>query len=387
MNLAKNGLVVVLLIGVACGVYLLINGRGSDTTEGTGEMAPLWDPEGKPGDLSVSQGTTPPGGTTHYDSTAAPGGSHLIHNVPAAGSPNVSVGLPSSTSPGSLTRTTPPATTIPAPADASANVAATTANPAAGHQPGNPASTPHPLGSVVGGPPSNKPPGTSTFLGVWEDAHALLRQGNLGEAHLRLSGWYGDPRLTGQQQEQLVDLLGQLAGTVFYSTKSVLEGDQHTVRYGETLEEIGKRYHVPGRLLAKINGIDVASVNNPRALKQGEQLKVVQGPFHALIDLKDNWVTVTLHSRYAGRFRITQPGRELPLGRPPTNLTIARKKNDQGELLVDFGGGIAVHSTGAANLSGVNRRDSIPLNPTDAAEFYDMISDAGPRRSQATVRR
>lgn len=96
-------------------------------------------------------------------------------------------------------------------------------------------------------------------------------------------------------------LLSQLAGTVIYSTEHQLE-PARVVKSGETLDTISKEYNIPSQLLAKINGIQT-----PGQLQPGQQLKVVRGPFAAVVDLRRNELTLTVDERYAGKFRVTVP--------------------------------------------------------------------------------
>ncbi len=79
---------------------------------------------------------------------------------------------------------------------------------------------------------------------------------------------------------------------------------------GETLETIAKQYNVPWQLLAKINGIQ-----SPDQLHPGQELKVVRGPFSAIVDLPRNEITLMLSDRYAGKFHVmVSPGVSLTDG-------------------------------------------------------------------------
>ena len=122
--------------------------------------------------------------------------------------------------------------------------------------------------------------------------------GELSQALLLLSDWYGDPSLSPEEKQEVDSLLSQLAGSVVYSTEHRLE-PPYLVQANERLEDIAKQYNVPWQLLAKINGID-----RPDALQPGQKLKVVRGPFSALIDLSDRQMTLMLDRRYAGKFAV-----------------------------------------------------------------------------------
>ena len=52
-------------------------------------------------------------------------------------------------------------------------------------------------------------------------------------------------------------------------------------------------------LLIKINGIE-----NPQTLTPGDKLKVVRGPFNAVINGEKSELTLWLGGRYAGRFQL-----------------------------------------------------------------------------------
>jgi LysM repeat protein len=143
------------------------------------------------------------------------------------------------------------------------------------------------------------------FAAAWPEIQASLARQELAQAHQMLSQWYGNPALSPTETNQVEALLGQLAGTVVYSTDHRLE-PPYVVRIGDTLETIAERFEVPWQLLAKINGIPAATLIQP-----GQQLKVVHGPFAAVVELSKQQLTLALDGRYAGRFPIiAEPGAE-----------------------------------------------------------------------------
>jgi hypothetical protein len=150
----------------------------------------------------------------------------------------------------------------------------------------------------VAQPPASSPPQASLFGATRLAMQGALDRGELSQALLLLSDWYGDPSLAPEEKQEVDALLGQLAGSVIYSTEHRLE-PSYLVQAGERLEDIAKKYSVPWQLLAKINGID-----RPDQLQPGQKLKVLRGPFSALIDLGDRQLTVMLARRYAGKFAI-----------------------------------------------------------------------------------
>jgi LysM repeat protein len=147
--------------------------------------------------------------------------------------------------------------------------------------------------------PTQPQPQTPTFASTWPQIQDALQQQQLVAAHEMLSRWYGNPSLTPAEAQQVELLLSQLAGTVVYSTEHRLE-PPYTVHTGDTLQTIAQQYDVPWQLLAKINGIPAADLVQP-----GQQLKVVHGPFSAVVELDKSQLTLMLDGRYAGRFPLS----------------------------------------------------------------------------------
>lgn len=87
--------------------------------------------------------------------------------------------------------------------------------------------------------------------------------------------------------------------TVFGS--AIVDGDplvaKHVVQPGEALALIAKRYNVTADLIASINNIQ-----NKNMIRAGQTLKVVNGPFHAVIDKRafamDVYLNDTLVRQY-----------------------------------------------------------------------------------------
>lgn len=154
--------------------------------------------------------------------------------------------------------------------------------------------SPPPTGAVDprGGAPS------SAFAAAWGDAHEKLAAGRYAEALAVLSVWYDDPALGLEESQRLEDLLGQLAGTVIYSQQDLLL-PPHVVAPGDTLPSIAGPLQVPWQLLSKING-----VSDPAQLVPGEHLKVVRGPFDAVISLSRRRMSLQVGGNYAGSFPV-----------------------------------------------------------------------------------
>jgi LysM repeat protein len=219
------------------------------------------------------------------------------------------------------------------------------------------------------------------FAAAWQAVQTALERDELGRAHRMLSQWRAEPNLTPAERSQVESLLGQLAGTVVYSTEHRLEPPR-VVAAGETLEKIAAEYNVPWQLLAKING-----VASPTAVQPGQPLKVVRGPFAAEVDLASGSLVLLLDERYAGRFpvriegaapaagewRVSQKrldGADQPLVAPGPKVVLESSSGEKLEL-----GDAAAPSAGA--------RGRLTVASNDLADLYDILSVG----SAVTVRR
>jgi LysM repeat protein len=230
----------------------------------------------------------------------------------------------------------------------------------------------------------------------FENAKQLAIQqaskGSLRDALGILSVFYNAPELTTDQRADLLDLLDALAAEVIFSKRHLMEF-QYVTTSGETLEQVAKRYSVPRDVLARINGFDGSDEPRP-----GTQLKVVQGPFRAEVDLTRSEITLFLGELYAGRFPVAFGADPVP---HPGTYEVADKqrnknyystngmqipaddpKNPYGGFWIDLGQDVCIH--GSASLDqGSSNLGCIGLSPLDASDVFGMLG----RGSQVTIRR
>ncbi len=239
----------------------------------------------------------------------------------------------------------------------------------------------------------SRPGGSTAFAAAFDQARRELDAGRLAEAHYQLSRWYDDPSLLPAEQQQLTELLDQLAGTVIYSTQNLIE-PACEVQPGETLERIAQRYNVPWQLLGKINGIE-----DPHSLRPGERLKVVRGPFSAVVSLDKCMLTLFLNSTYAGRFQCGL-GREHPplegqyivtdkvidptYYGPGRTIEHGDRDNPLGRRWLGLGNQIGIHGTNEPRFAGrTDLGGSISLGERDAEDVFDILSEG----SKVVIRR
>jgi lipoprotein-anchoring transpeptidase ErfK/SrfK len=211
-----------------------------------------------------------------------------------------------------------------------------------------------------------------------------LAEGELAEAHLALSSLHGNPKLPVEMSHRVIDLLDQLAGTVIYSREHHLEAP-YTVQPSDTMESIAAKYDVPAQVLARINRI-----GGPDDLQPGQQLKVIRGPFSALVDLENYELTLMLGRRYAGRFPIgvgedqmrlegtyTVQGKmpNPPYNGPEGTIPADDPNNPLGEFYIDLGNYVGLHgTTDPGQLHRTEGRGTIRLAERDIDDLYGILS-------------
>lgn len=122
----------------------------------------------------------------------------------------------------------------------------------------------------------------------------LINAGDDVNAHRQLSRWYWQ---LPERRPELMERLNLLASRIYFQPQPHYI-DPYAVQFGERLETIAKMYSVPWEYLAKLNRVD------PRKIQAGQKLKVIQGPFSAVVDLSDYELTVHAHGYYVTRFSV-----------------------------------------------------------------------------------
>jgi LysM repeat protein len=428
MNLLKNLMILAVLAAVGYGVYISLSPNEGDSRSSLD--APTVDLSNAKPSLTPG-GPLPLGGSPAGNSGSSGLGTGQLMPPPLAGGPasNPSGGAtnppvapyPASGSP-TVTPFSPPS--LP-----SNNPTATLGPPAAPNTPSN-LSPPIGAGStaVVPAPPPggqclapggvrnlSPPPEVTTasgsvssadkasedllqrqFTDVMDGVHKKLEEGKLAEAQLALSILYVNPNLPADQLRQITELLDQLAGTVIYSRQSHIS-PPYVVQPGDTIDRVAQKYKVPWQLLARINGLmPPGAPNNDETVKDqplpaGKEMKVVEGPFDALVQLGKRQLTLMVHNRYAGRFSIgvgrDQPKLEgqfmvgdkklNPTYYGPDGVTINPNdpKNPLGGAWIGLTDRIGIH--GAADPQSVGRDDNrgtICVSDRDLQDLFGILS-------------
>ena len=99
-------------------------------------------------------------------------------------------------------------------------------------------------------------------------------------------------------------------------SRAIFEDDELCGRYkvkpADLLEVLGKKFNVPYGIIMQINNI-----SNPKALRAGDTIKVINGPFHCKIYRSTFTMDLYLQDTFVRSFTIGlgKPGMETPTGR------------------------------------------------------------------------
>ena len=208
-----------------------------------------------------------------------------------------------------------------------------------------------------------------------------LQEDQILNAHAELSRIYWKhPEFRGLIQEEI----DQTAAVIF--TMSDRQFSQpHFVEYGETLEAIAKKYDVPWEYLAMLNRV------TPEKLQAGQELKVVRGPFGAVVDLDEFTLTVHAHGWYINHYSVgigadektplgefaVQDKLENPTWYNPDGGIVEPDdpENPLGEYWIGLGNHIGIHGTNDSGTIGkAASRGCIHLGDDDIAEVFSLLS-------------
>jgi LysM repeat protein len=136
-------------------------------------------------------------------------------------------------------------------------------------------------GSTTAAPsPDSKPDGIVTGKGPLADGQARVAAGQLLEARSVLNDALQSGHLNSADTDAARSLMQQISQTLVFSTKAYA-GDAYTasysVRHGDSLAKIAAGFDTTWQMLARINHLD------PRRLRYGTTIKIVKGPFFAVV--------------------------------------------------------------------------------------------------------
>lgn len=152
----------------------------------------------------------------------------------------------------------------------------------------NPAATPMNANPALGGAPATTPPAPvlGPVAALMAEGEQALKEGKSVVARAKFSKALLHPTATDAEQTTLREKMTAINADLLFSQK-ITPGDplveEYTVQGGDSYERIRKRQQlaVDWRLLERVNRTPASKI------RVGQRLKLVNGPFHVIVDKSD----------------------------------------------------------------------------------------------------
>lgn len=164
----------------------------------------------------------------------------------------------------------------------------------------------------------------------------------------------------------------------------------YVVQPGDQLRNIAKKYNVTYQYLERLNGI------NARQIRPAMKLKVLKGPFHAVVDLKERELTVHYHGYYVAKYPIgIGKDGKTPIGKHKiddklinptythtdertgrqTKIPFGDPANPLGTRWLSIGRSFGIHGTNDPRSIGkAESAGCVRMHNTDAEWVYDFLT-------------
>ena len=211
-------------------------------------------------------------------------------------------------------------------------------------------------------------------------AEEKIAAGETMAAHRLLSKLYWNHKDFRPQIQEMID---GTAKTIFFQSQPHFI-EPYVIQSGERMEVIAKKYQLSWAYLSKLNRTE------PRRIQVGQKLKVVKGPFAAVVELRDFALTIHLHGYYVkrypvcigkdgsspvGKFTVLNKVENPPYTGPDGKVISADDpKNPLGERWVDLGDSYGIHGTiDPDSIGKAESRGCIRLADREIIEVYNFL--------------
>lgn len=162
------------------------------------------------------------------------------------------------------------------------------------------------------------------------------------------------------------------------------------LKRGDTLSALGKQLKLSAALLKRINHI-----RNDRAIPAGREIKVVDGPFKAVVDLSERRLRVFLEEALVreyevavgadksptpeGEFQVTQKVRNPQYDKGDEHYKPLDPRNPAGTRWIRLKGAIGIHGTNdSESIPGAVSDGCIRLRNEEVEELFDFLVIGSP---------
>ena len=162
-----------------------------------------------------------------------------------------------------------------------------------------------------------------------EEIQLLIDDGDYVEAQKELSRWYWQMPA---KRPRLLPQLNKMAQALYFSPQPMYY-EPYVVKPGDQLRVVGQRYKLSWEYIARLNHVDA------RKIRMGQKLKIVPGPFAAVIALDRYELVVHEHGNFVKSYRVgvgkdgTTPGRRSKLEAAAGD----RRRTGSGGSPIEFG--------------------------------------------------
>lgn len=241
-------------------------------------------------------------------------------------------------------------------------------------------STRFPTGNSSFSQPASSTP-SATEPAELAEIDGLIAEHKLLAAHRLLSSIYWKQP---QARPAIQSRIDEVARAIYFEpTEHFMP--PHEIEPGDVLSRIARRYQVPWEYLVRLNRIDA------RRIRPGQKIKVIKGPFNALVDLSDFELTVYAHGYYVKKYTVGI-GRDggTPVGRfkvldkvvnpqytDPDGKVISGDDpaNPLGERWMSIGNSYGIHGTiDPESIGKAESRGCVRMLSEDVAELYDLLT-------------
>ncbi|MFQ5731240.1 MAG: L,D-transpeptidase family protein [Planctomycetaceae bacterium] len=213
----------------------------------------------------------------------------------------------------------------------------------------------------------------------------LIRAGKYLDAHKELSQLYwSDPAW----RDAIRTRIEMTAKAIYFDRRPHLLAP-YVVQPGDQLRNIARKYGVSWQYLERLNGITA------RQIRPGMKLKVIKGPFKAVVDLSDREITIHHYGYFVCRYPVgigkdgkTPLGKRIVKGKlvnPPydgrdeygraVSIRADDPRNPLGERWIDLGDSYGIHGTiDPRSIGKAESRGCIRLHNKDVEVVYDFLT-------------
>jgi lipoprotein-anchoring transpeptidase ErfK/SrfK len=222
-----------------------------------------------------------------------------------------------------------------------------------------------------------------TIDGFFEADDLLRAHRELSKIYWSKPGW----------RSAIQERIERTANAIYFDSR-VHFVEPYIVNANDQIAQIAKQYNVPWQYLAKLNRID-----DPRTLRPGRKLKVIQGPFSAIVESDSFLLTIHAYGYFVRAYPIgIGKDSTTPLGKLAVLNKVVKPQytdphgrvidpddpqNPLGPRWLDLGNSYGIHGTiDPTSIGKAESRGCIRMRNPDVVEVFDMLGVG----SEVTIR-